>query len=302
MEFVAQAEHQLAFGAFTQEQYEQLTSEEYEIATLAAYTAPAATVEEFKAHINTARLLPGGPGLLFKGQRDAPQAKAKFDFKGAKDKKPWQTDKRPISDEIGSSNKVLPYKCKGCGKFAHYFATGNFKDFTVATKCDQGDCRHPWHDGTAMMAKKAKTTVSQPITSQSIEASIAKVVTPIHEALQRNNKPAEAAYAGIEAFVANEFGLSHHKAYGAMHIGKIAEEQQPEDKSGDTSGKPNPAAHLHTGLKRSKGLEQTETGVTWLISACYLSTVLLFVMGILSGIDTAAIKDYCNAVTQARMA
>ena len=68
MAFVSQAEHQIAFGAFTQKQYEQLSLEEYEIAMMAAYTAPAATVEEFKAHINTGRPLPGGPGLLFKGQ------------------------------------------------------------------------------------------------------------------------------------------------------------------------------------------------------------------------------------------
>jgi len=75
-----------------------------------------------------------------------------------------------------------------------------------------------------MMAKTAKATASQPITSQSVEASIAKAMAPIHEALQRNNKPTDAAYAGIEAFVGNEFGLSQHKAYGAMHIGEITEE------------------------------------------------------------------------------
>ena len=115
----SQAEHQIAFGAFTQKQYEQLSLEEYEIAMMAAYTAPAATVEEFKAHINTGRPLPGGTCLLFKGQRDAPQAKARatrcsagqgtFDFKGSKEKKPWQADKRTISDETGNRNKVPPY-------------------------------------------------------------------------------------------------------------------------------------------------------------------------------------------------
>jgi len=127
--------------------------EEYEVAIMAAYTAPAATVEEFKAHISTGRPLPGRSGLLFKGQRDAPQGKSAYDFKGTKEKKPcpgWQADKRPISDETGIRNKVLPYNCKGCDKYAHHFATANFKDFTVATKCDQGDCRHPLHDGTVM--------------------------------------------------------------------------------------------------------------------------------------------------------
>jgi len=88
MVFVAQAEHQIAFGAFTQKQYEQLSLEEYEIAMMGACTAPAVTVEEFKAHINTSQPLPGGPGLLFKGQRDAPQTKTAFDFKGSKEKKP----------------------------------------------------------------------------------------------------------------------------------------------------------------------------------------------------------------------
>jgi len=75
---------------------------------MAAYTAPAATVEHFKAHINTGRPLPGGPGLLFKGQRDAPQAKLAFDYKGAKEKKPWQADKAPVSDETGARKRVPP--------------------------------------------------------------------------------------------------------------------------------------------------------------------------------------------------
>ena len=39
MAFSAQAEHQLAFAAFTQKQYEQLSPEEYEVAMMAADTA-----------------------------------------------------------------------------------------------------------------------------------------------------------------------------------------------------------------------------------------------------------------------
>ena len=112
MAFTAQAEHQLAFMAFTQKQYEQLSLEEYKFAMMAFYTAPAVTVEEFKVHINTGRSLPGGPGLLFKGQLDAPQAKSAFDFKGAKEKKPWQTNKAPVSDETGACKKVPPYSKK----------------------------------------------------------------------------------------------------------------------------------------------------------------------------------------------
>jgi len=113
MAFSAQAEHQLAFAAFTQKQYEQLSLEEYELAMMAAHTAPAATVEEFKAHINTGRPLSGGPGLLFKGQQDAPQAKLAFDFKGAKEQKSWQADKATVSNETGARERVPPYKCKG---------------------------------------------------------------------------------------------------------------------------------------------------------------------------------------------
>jgi len=146
--FSAQAEHQLAFVAFTQKQYEQLSPEEYEVAMMAAYTVPAATVKEFKAHINTGRLLPGGPGLLFKGPRDAPQAKLAFDSKGAKEKKSWQADKALVSDETGAHKRVSPYKCRGCGKYAHHFATGNFRDHTVASKCDKAIADTP-----SMMAR-----------------------------------------------------------------------------------------------------------------------------------------------------
>jgi len=192
-------------------------------------------VEEFKAHINTGRPLPGGPGLLFKGQRDAPQAKLAF-AKGAKEKKHWQADKTPVSDETGARKRVSSYKCKGCGKYAHHFATGNFRDHTVDTKCDQGDCRYPRHDGTAMMAKTAKVTASQPISSQSVEVSITKALALIHEVIQRNHQHEEAAYAGIKEFEGNEFGLSQHKAYGAMHIGEIAGEQKlADDNAQETS-------------------------------------------------------------------
>jgi len=89
-----------------------------------------------------------------------------------------------------------------------------------------------------------------------------------------------------------------HKAYGAMHIGEITEEQQPEleGQPGDALGEFKPAVDLHTGLKRSKLLEQTKTGVTWLVSVNYLAAFLIIVLAILNCIDTAAIKDYCNAV------
>jgi len=67
-----------------------------------------------------------------------------------------------------------------------------------------------------------------------------------------------------------------------MHIGEMAEEQQPEGKPGDAPGELKPTAHLHTGLKRSKRLEQTETGVTLLVFACYFFIFLSFVTDILS--------------------
>jgi len=87
-----------------------------------------------------------------------------------------------------------------------------------------------------MMAKTAKATVSQPISSQSVEASIAKALAPIHEAIKQNHKHEEAAYAGIEEFEGKEFGLSQHKAYGAMHIGEIAGEQKlADDNAQETS-------------------------------------------------------------------
>ena len=79
------------------------------------------------------------------------------------------------------------------------------------------------------MAKTAKATASQPISSQSVEASIAKALAPIHEVIKRNHRHEEAAYAGIEEFEGNEFGLGQHKAYGAMHIGEIADEQKLAD-------------------------------------------------------------------------
>ena len=79
------------------------------------------------------------------------------------------------------------------------------------------------------MAKTAKATASQPISSQSVEASIAKALAPIHEAIKRNHRHEEAAYAGIEEFEGNEFGLGQHKAHGAMHIGEIADEQKLAD-------------------------------------------------------------------------
>jgi len=54
-----------------------------------------------------------------------------------------------------------------------------------------------------------------------------------------------------------------------MHIGEITEEYQPADEPGDATGEPNLEAHLHTGLEQSKGFEQTEPGVTWLVSVHY---------------------------------
>jgi len=298
--FSAQAEHQLAFAAFTQKQYEQLSPEEYEVAILAAYTAPAATVEEFKAHINTGRPLPGGPGLLFKGQRDAPQAKLAFDFKGATEKKPWQADKAPVSDETGARKRVPPYKCKGCGKYAHHFATGNFEDLTVATKCNQGDCRHPRHDGTAMMAKTAKATVSQPILSQSVEASIAKALALIHEAIKRNQRHEEAAYAGIEEFEGNEFGLGQHKAYGAMHIGEIADEQKLADGNAQEMSE-NAEKQVHLGQRRSSANAWANVSINWFGIIFGIFTVYTGIMSLCSSIwgpeyATECVMDSVNGI------
>jgi len=100
------------------------------------------------------------------------------------------------------------------------------------------------------MAKTAKATASQPISSQSAEVS--KALALIHEAIQRNDKMhEEAAYAGIEEFEGNEFGLSQHKAYGAMHIGEIAGEQKLADDNAQETSE-NAAEQANHGQRRSR--------------------------------------------------
>ena len=105
-----------------------------------------------------------------------------------------------------------------------------------------------------MMAKTAKVTASQPISSQSVEVSITKALALIHEVIQRNHQHEEAAYAGIKEFEGNEFGLSQHKAYGAMHIGEIADEQKLADDNAQETSE-NAKEPVNHGQRRSRANE-----------------------------------------------
>ena len=130
------------------------------------------------------------------------------------------------------------------------------------------------------MAKTAKVTASQPISSQSVEASIAKALAPIHEAIKRNHKH-EEAYAGIEEFEGNESGLGQHKAYGAMHIGEVADEPKLADGNAQEMSE-NAEEQVHLGQRRSRANAWANVSINWFGIVVGIFTVYTGIMSLCS--------------------
>jgi len=134
-----------------------------------------------------------------------------------------------------------------------------------------------------MMAKTAKAKASQPISSQSVETSIAKALPLIHEVIHRNHKHKQAAYAGIEAFEGNEFGLSQHKAYGAMHIGEIVGEQKLADDNAQEVSE-NAKEQVHLGQRRSSANARANRLINWFDIVLSILSVCTGILSLCSSI------------------